>query len=161
MTVSAAVVTLMAWGAAVTELKTHMGADFILAVGAQLKVGLAATPERAGVFLSFLFRLLILPLTVFALAMLEREFPHRCFSWLSPIGDLTYSIYLVHVPLQLTLMTATGDEYRLWVGSDDLAFVIFVVLLLPLATASYRFVEMPAQRLLRALGSPAKADPVI
>lgn len=74
---------------------------------------------------------------------------------LSPLGDLSYSMYLAHFPLQLFF--AYGVAAMGWDKSffyTDFALVGFVALLLALSFASHRYVECPIRRYLRN-GLPA------
>lgn len=92
---------------------------------------------------------LLFPITLLTLALAETQ---RGPFWkrTSHLGDLSYSLYLLHFPLQLGFALVTG-----WLGLDrsvfssPVALVLFFVVLLPLSWVSYRFLEIPAQRWLR------------
>ncbi|BBL70200.1 acyltransferase family protein [Methylogaea oryzae] len=69
---------------------------------------------------------------------------------LSPLGDLSYSLYLTHFPLQLFF--AYGVAAMGWDKSfyyTDLALLCFMGLLLALSFASHHYVECPIRRYLR------------
>jgi len=80
--------------------------------------------------------------TVALLALASREqhasgvVPAR---WLITIGDRSYSIYLVHWPIQLLWDTFTSNRWQLIAGSVATTLVI--------AFFSYRFVENPTRRM--------------
>ena len=92
---------------------------------------------------------LLFPLTVLALALVETRRGHL-MRRASILGDISYSSYLLHFPLQFAVIAVV-----VWIGQDRTmfysawTFVAFIVLLLALSLASYRFLELPAQRALR------------
>lgn len=70
----------------------------------------------------------------------------------SALGDISYSIYLLHGPLLLTFSTAGLVVFDTREG-PPLVWAFYFVLLLPLSFASFRYVERPAQRWLMRLSS--------
>lgn len=123
-------------------------------------VVLAAIASWFSVFASHRFSILILdhfqlysrvlfPLTIFGLVLLEcsNKFNFRRIKW---IGDITYSSYLLHFPLQLifflVFMIAGFDQsvfYNPWI------LFFFFVVLIPLSLVVFRYFELPMQRLIR------------
>ena len=91
----------------------------------------------------------LFPMSVLALALLETS-RGSLGKRLAFLGDISYSSYLFHFPLQLVLMTLV-----LWLSISQTVFsspamlVAFFVLLLLVSFASYNFYELPAQRFLR------------
>ena len=68
---------------------------------------------------------------------------------LVPAGNMTYSSYLLHVPLQLTVVTFCAHMgFRIPFYSPYF-FLCYIVVTLILASLCYRYFEMPAQRWLR------------
>jgi peptidoglycan/LPS O-acetylase OafA/YrhL len=68
---------------------------------------------------------------------------------LAPAGNMTYSSYMLHVPLQLMVVTYcayTGARIPFY---SPYFFVGYLVIVLTLAGLCYRYFEMPAQRLIR------------
>ena len=89
------------------------------------------------------------PATILALVAWEQRFPqlgHR----LAHLGDISYSSYLLHFPLQLGCMAVV-----LYLGVPDTIFrspltlLGFFAVLLVLSFCSYRYFERPVQRALR------------
>jgi peptidoglycan/LPS O-acetylase OafA/YrhL len=90
-----------------------------------------------------------------AYALRNRAVP----GFLSRLGQISYSLYLLHAVVLLLLMRAVPDfaalpgPLRVALGLGYLAVV------LGLAWISYRVVEVPAQALGRRLGSPKRRSP--
>ncbi|GIH75760.1 hypothetical protein Plo01_21890 [Planobispora longispora] len=86
---------------------------------------------------------------VFALAMLLRRlrFP-RVLVWL---GLISYSVYLLHHPLLLLLTAVFGDPKDYPLASQALLIGLYVGVVFGLSTLTYRYVELPMQRLGRRL----------
>lgn len=122
-----------------------------LATLAQIYVGIAPLPEWAETVavIGVLF-----PATVLALALTQASSP----GWgrrLAFLGDASYSIYLIHFPLQLAFMRFALDF------TSPLVMAAFFAVLLALAMASHRYFEWPVQgwirRALDGGGSAASA----
>src|SRR6185312_13785838 len=65
------------------------------------------------------------------------------------LGEISYSVYLVHFPLQLTLWLAYVTLGVTWPFGDLAGLVAFMVLTLACAALTYRYIEMPGKRLMR------------
>jgi peptidoglycan/LPS O-acetylase OafA/YrhL len=94
----------------------------------------------------------LFPLTIMALALIE-TFRGTLGKRVSFIGDISYSSYLLHFPLQLlfsVLVTRLALDDSVYYS--PLFMGVFFAMLLFLCLASYHCLEMPSQRFLRQLG---------
>jgi peptidoglycan/LPS O-acetylase OafA/YrhL len=69
------------------------------------------------------------------------------FAWL---GNITYSLYLLHVPVQISLiliMDQSGIDRG--IAASRGFFLFFIALMLVVATLSYRYFELPTRRWVR------------
>lgn len=92
------------------------------------------------------FMTLVFPLTVFALAMAETSMTVR---WRAAafLGEISYSSYLVHFPLQLVFANFAAYGYVSAAAiRSPASLILFSVILVPLSWAAYRFFELPMQR---------------
>ena len=90
----------------------------------------------------------LFPLTLIALVLLEvtGRLQLKRFSWL---GDITYSSYLIHFPMQLTLICLVQQGVlEPTFFYDPGALLLFVLVLIPLSYLVFRFFEKPAQKLI-------------
>jgi len=97
--------------------------------------------------------LALFPATIFTLATVEawQGALGRHFSF---IGDISYSSYLIHFPLQLILYIMDEQFGRQWLGLDyssPLFMASFFAGLIFISLCSYRYFELPTQRFLRRL----------
>jgi len=95
---------------------------------------------------------LVFPLTIVTLAVLETQHG-ELLRRAAFLGDVSYSSYLLHFPLQMLAVAAVaalgvdrGVFYSPW------ALAAFIAVLLAVSFASHRFLELPAQRALRRRG---------
>lgn len=94
-------------------------------------------------------RFILFPVTILALAVLETKrgsFGAR----LAFLGDISYSSYLLHFPLQLAFigMAMALDLQRAFFLSTWV-FLLFFAVLLTLSWCSFHFLEVPAQSWMR------------
>lgn len=100
------------------------------------------------------FDFLLCPLTVLALALREsagRKTPR----WLGNLGDVSYSTYLIHFPLQLSLaLLAARFALTPAFFMNGGVMIAFLVVLIGSGALSYRYFERPMQDMLRRLAIP-------
>ncbi|MFF0772505.1 acyltransferase family protein [Nonomuraea wenchangensis] len=82
-----------------------------------------------------------------AMALRGRRLPAA----LTRLGVVSYSLYLVHLPLLLVLMAVLGEMRWAPMAAQLGVGVLVLALLLPLSWLSHRFLELPGQRLGRRL----------
>jgi len=116
------------------------------------------------------FLYVVVPLTLLLFGLMRDRWKASVFSraslhrW-SWIGDISYSIYLLHFPLQLLIMLVLAHwpyAARAAFFGSPLVFAAFFALAIGLAWLSHRYFEMPMQRFLRGwmtrrLAKPATA----
>ena len=105
----------------------------------------------------FIFRTPVFPLTITTLIVTEMRFSKlfRPFSW---IGDITYSTYLLHFPLQLVFVIAAIE-----LGLDSAVFykpvtlIVYFAMLIPVSWLTFHYFERPMQTWVRGalLSKPA------
>ena len=95
------------------------------------------------------FALLVFPSTILFLALLE-GYGGRLFRRLAFLGDISYSSYLLHFPLQMCFLFFTlllGIDREIF--SSPWMLLTFFATLILLAAVSYRWFELPVQHYLR------------
>jgi len=92
--------------------------------------------------------LLTFPLTILSLALAE-QWRGTLGKRAAIIGDISYSSYMLHFPLQL-IFALVALRWPMDFGSPSM-LVIFLVVLIALSIASHRYLEVPLQRWLRGL----------
>jgi peptidoglycan/LPS O-acetylase OafA/YrhL len=120
---------------------------------------LPAAPRLAGAATGHLVVLLVFPYVVLLLALIETIRPLRA-RLLRFLGDCSYSIYLLHFPLQLlTVICLDAAGVGRAVFAQPLTFVAWCALLFGVSALSHYGFEKPMQRHIRALGGIAAARP--
>ncbi|CAL4868692.1 hypothetical protein MMA231_02981 [Asticcacaulis sp. MM231] len=121
----------------------------------------------AAIFSVVGFLYVVMPLTLLALglmqdnwraAWLSRDRLHK-ISW---IGDISYSIYLIHFPLQLAIMLVMARlpfAERAQIFSWPLALLAFMAAAAGLGWLSFHYFEMPMRRYLQKRMRSALAPP--
>lgn len=98
------------------------------------------------------------PITVLALALRESN-GRKTPVWLGNLGDVSYSTYLIHFPMQLSLaLLAVPLGLTPLFFMDGAVMIAFLVVLIGLGALSYRFFERPMQDWLRKLATPHVAS---
>ena len=96
--------------------------------------------------LRFAYGLVLFPLTVLGFAAME-PFVAKTAKGLSALGDISYSSYLLHFPLQMlfaSLVTSGDLFYR------PATLGVFFLVLISVSLLSFRYFERPMQRWLRS-----------
>jgi peptidoglycan/LPS O-acetylase OafA/YrhL len=97
---------------------------------------------------ALLFDFGLCPLTVLALAL--REDVRAKAAWLGFLGDISYSTYLIHFPLQLTLaLLAARFAWTPETFMQGWVMLAFYAVLIGLGALSYRYFERPMRTLIR------------
>ena len=102
--------------------------------------------------------LVLFPLTILSLALIEtrRGSLGRRIAFL---GDISYSTYLLHFPLQLLLSLAVArfvEDNSIYYSPWFMG--LFFVVLIAVSLCSFRYFELPMQRLLRQIGPNSAAN---
>lgn len=91
---------------------------------------------------------ILFPVTVLILCTLER-FKFTFFKKVKIFGDLSFSIYIIHFPIQLILVTlCLLLKYDLNF-SQPLALFIYIFITFIISYASYKYIELPMRSYLR------------
>lgn len=144
-----------------------------LGVGLVLLLGLVALPSLlavlgriapstqalAGSTAGHLVVLVLFPYIVFVLALVETIRPFQA-RMLRLLGDCSYSIYLLHFPLQLvTVLGIDAAGLDRGIFHRPAVFVAWCALLFGVGALSYYGLEKPMQRRIRSLGVAMAARP--
>jgi len=98
------------------------------------------------------FVYILLPLTLLLIALKHGRWPSQRLRKAAWLGDISYSVYLWHFPLQLLVMLIAArysPAVRTALFGSPLAFIAFMTLACGVAWLSYRWFEMPARRALK------------
>ena len=95
-------------------------------------------------------KLVIPGLAIFVVNRLCEWFDTRLLRSCSKVGDLTYSSYLLHFPIQLVLVLLIGSGATLErIMYERWAFIGFLCITLAVSALSFRFFERPCQNFIR------------
>ncbi|WP_310569708.1 acyltransferase [Gemmatimonas sp.] len=96
------------------------------------------------------FLVLYVPLLLFLCAT-EFTLPPRLQKGIEVAGNMTYSSYLIHFPLQLLIVYGFGVLDRSVPVHSSIFFLAFFSATFSLSYVVYRYFEVPAQRLVRRI----------
>lgn len=144
-------VTVLLWLATITEVRLAWfwpTVENLLAAVLPAKLH-GLIPQVSHAAMRFFPIALLFPLTILTLALAETRRGHLGRR-LAMVGNLSYSSYLLHFPLQIVVFSLAST----WgLGQaffyTPFALLMFFVLLIPLCVLSYRYVELPCQQLFR------------
>jgi len=106
-----------------------------------------------------LFIFLVVPATLLALALHEQVLGgawHR-FAF---VGDISYSTYMLHFPMQLALaLVAVRFALTPAVFQNPLALILFYIVLIVLGGLSFHYFERPMQNVLRDVARKSSLAP--
>ncbi len=110
--------------------------------------------DTVGWFFRLIFTFIVCPLTILALALDEQLLGGR-YRRLSPLGDISYSTYLIHIPLQMSLaLMALSFGINSYEFMSPFVMMAFFAVLIGLGTLSFRYFERPVQRYVRSARLP-------
>jgi peptidoglycan/LPS O-acetylase OafA/YrhL len=93
---------------------------------------------------------ILFPVTLLTLALLE-TYKGRLGSKIRFLGDISYSTYLLHFPLQLLLILLfTVLHIGRNIFYSDIFFIVFFIVLIGLSYLSFHYFEKPVQQWIRS-----------
>jgi len=139
LTAAIYVITVLSWVLTIVNFYVHNLSDFVLEFGVFGNILLGG------------FRIYILfPFTVSSLTLIEIEKGIGFLKSISWVGDITYSLYLLHFPLQLVFGLAVGYGV---LNSDfylrPAYLVVYFSILIPLSYITFIGFERPMQSIIR------------
>jgi hypothetical protein len=88
----------------------------------------------------------LFPVIIFTFAHVDTR-PNTIGPRVSFVGNLSYSSYLLHFPLQMAFVLLFGNDLLLY--SLPATFLMFFLVLVILSLASYKYFEAPVQSAIR------------
>jgi peptidoglycan/LPS O-acetylase OafA/YrhL len=152
------IAALALWAVVVVE--TYLGplhaAAYALSGEISPKAGRWYIGDSENVFL-LLFIFIVSPVTIMALALHEQVLGVK-WERLSFLGDISYSTYMLHFPMQLALaLIAVHFALTPAFFENGVALIVFYAVLIALGLLSYRCFERPMQNALRGSRKRASA----
>jgi peptidoglycan/LPS O-acetylase OafA/YrhL len=148
--VMSAVIAVGGWLITIVELKFGILRSLLTAMVAPLPAAVNDVVARSmKQILLIPIRLVVMPASILAL-VLHESLGARIYKRFSSLGDITYSSYLIHFPMQLFIaifVIATGSNPRTF--QSGLGMMFFFIVLIILSFSSFWWFEMPMQHMLR------------
>jgi len=83
----------------------------------------------------------------------SRGAPGRLTSYFSTLGQLTYSLYMIHPIFQTVVLNLIGDRIFGLNGAWSIAFTYLMLpVLIAVSYVSLRAIETPARKVMRSFG---------
>lgn len=143
-----AMTPLVLWGLIFFEAYTGRIAEMLEA--ALLPVLRSAElPEAVKVLKRVLLVFVAFPLTILCLVLLESRRKLQWAARLAWLGDLSYPVYLLHVPMQMMVISAERSGIIEFDEQRPGSLAAFLGVLLLVSMGSVRWFERPVQRLIR------------
>ena len=139
---------LLGWGIVIVASYTPLALEFYDWLNAYAPRGIAQGYAVQIYLLAF--TLVLSPLTIVALALHEQLYQARLYKRLSFLGDISYSTYMLHFPLQLAvalIVLHAGSHPALF--QSPVTLLLFLLVLIAFGALCYRSFERPMQRLFR------------
>jgi peptidoglycan/LPS O-acetylase OafA/YrhL len=102
--------------------------------------------QTAFFFKKFFITGVLFPAMLYTFALID-TLPNKIGPKISFIGNMSYSSYLLHFPLQIAFVLLLGNDLLFY--SLTATFLIFFFVLVVLSLASYRYFEAPIQNAIR------------
>jgi peptidoglycan/LPS O-acetylase OafA/YrhL len=157
-----AIAAMVGWGLAAAAISYSPLHDWVIAMSSHLAAVFGPLDDQAVTHLFLvLYIYTLIPLTVVALALGESRpgarAPGRLCRSLARLGDISYSTYMLHFPLQLAcVLLALHFGFGTELFEQPLTLIGFTALLIGLGAVCWWFFELPAQRTLRAVLVPSR-----
>jgi peptidoglycan/LPS O-acetylase OafA/YrhL len=98
----------------------------------------------------YFFEFVVFPLVIISTALLENKLGSGIGKKFSIIGDISFSCYLIHFPLQLAFVLVT-EKLNLpnTIYYSPIVLALFFIILILLSIVSFKYFEKPIQNFLR------------